>query len=141
MSDVTKTNIYRVELFRAPELGLLGYVDADQVSFYRSPTKRHTERSSSRWARSPRFPRWTFCTIRPAEPEPRQGPGGRRVRGIVIASTGAGTMSAAEREALSPLLRLPADARPVVVRSNRTGNGRVIGRDDYDKLEMIQPTT
>ena len=59
------------------------------------------------------------------------------VRGIVIAGTGAGTMSAAEREALSPLLRLPADARPVVVRSNRTGNGRVIGRDDYDKLEMI----
>src|SRR5262249_43169561 len=40
--DVTKTNTYRVETFRAPELGLLGYVDEDKVSFYRSSTRRHT---------------------------------------------------------------------------------------------------
>src|SRR5262245_29141710 len=40
--DVTKTNTYRVETFRAPELGLLGYVDEDKVAFYRSSTKRHT---------------------------------------------------------------------------------------------------
>jgi L-asparaginase len=31
--DATKTNTYRVETFRSPELGLLGYVDADKVSF------------------------------------------------------------------------------------------------------------
>src|SRR5947199_2994988 len=43
--DVTKTNTYRVETFRAPELGLLGYVDGDQVSFYRASTKRHTANS------------------------------------------------------------------------------------------------
>src|SRR5438132_108714 len=30
--DVTKTNTYRVETFRAPELGFLGYVDADRVT-------------------------------------------------------------------------------------------------------------
>ena len=30
--DVTKTNTYRVETFRAGELGLLGYVDADKVA-------------------------------------------------------------------------------------------------------------
>ena len=40
--DTTKTNTLRVETFRAPELGLLGYVDEDKVSFYRSTTKRHT---------------------------------------------------------------------------------------------------
>ena len=43
--DVTKTNTYRVETFRAPELGLLGYVDADKVAFYRASLKRHTARS------------------------------------------------------------------------------------------------
>src|SRR6266852_6382087 len=43
--DVTKTSTYRVETFRAPDLGFLGYVDADKVSFYRAPTKRHTARS------------------------------------------------------------------------------------------------
>jgi L-asparaginase len=43
--DVTKTNTYRVETFRSPELGYLGYVDEDKVSFYRTSTKRHTEKS------------------------------------------------------------------------------------------------
>ena len=43
--DVTKTNTYRVETFRAPELGFLGYVDADRVSFYRASTRRHTSQS------------------------------------------------------------------------------------------------
>src|SRR5205085_7153872 len=43
--DATKTNTYRVETFRAPDLGYLGYVDADRVSFYRASTKRHTLKS------------------------------------------------------------------------------------------------
>jgi L-asparaginase len=32
---------------------------------------------------------------------------------------------------------LPAATRPILVRSNRTGNGRVLGREDYDSLGMI----
>ena len=40
--DVTKTSTYRVETFRSRDLGFLGYVDGDRVSFYRAPTKRHT---------------------------------------------------------------------------------------------------
>src|SRR5262245_9654478 len=43
--DVTKTNTYRVETFRSGELGFLGYVDSDQVVFYRQSTKRHTTQS------------------------------------------------------------------------------------------------
>ncbi len=45
--DTTKTNTLRVETFRAPELGILGYVDEDKVSFYRATTKRHTRTPSS----------------------------------------------------------------------------------------------
>ena len=40
--DTTKTNTLRVETFRAPELGILGYIDEDKVSYYRANTKRHT---------------------------------------------------------------------------------------------------
>ena len=40
--EVTKTNTLRVETFRAPDLGLLGYVDDDKVTFYRASTRRHT---------------------------------------------------------------------------------------------------
>jgi L-asparaginase len=43
--EVTKSNTYRVEAFRSGELGFLGYVDADQVVFYRSSTRRHTKDS------------------------------------------------------------------------------------------------
>ena len=59
------------------------------------------------------------------------------VRGLVFAGTGAGMLSTSEREALSPLLQLPVDSRPVVVRSNRTGNGRVVAQDEHDKLGLI----
>lgn len=40
--DVTKSDTYRVEAFRSGDLGFLGWVDADEVVFYRTPTKRHT---------------------------------------------------------------------------------------------------
>ena len=43
--DTTKTNTLRVETFKAPELGILGYIDEDKVSFYRTTTKRHTVNS------------------------------------------------------------------------------------------------
>ena len=43
--DVTKTNTYRVETFRSPDLGYLGYVDEDKVSFYRASIRRHTVNS------------------------------------------------------------------------------------------------
>ena len=43
--DSTKTNTSRVETFRSQDLGFLGYVDADQVLFYRATTKRHTVNS------------------------------------------------------------------------------------------------
>ena len=40
--EVTKTDTYRLQAFRSPELGSLGYADADRISFYRSPTRAHT---------------------------------------------------------------------------------------------------
>jgi L-asparaginase type II len=40
--DVWKTDNRRVETFRSPELGYLGFVDPDGVAFYRSPLRAHT---------------------------------------------------------------------------------------------------
>ena len=53
-------------------------------------------------------------------------------KGIVFAGTGAGGISKLEKEAVNVLLAQPH--KPVLVRSNRTGNGRVIPREEYDKL-------
>src|ERR1700720_4646487 len=55
--DVTKTNTYRVETFRSPDLGYLGYVDEDKVSFYRASTKRHTVNSEFDVSNITEFPK------------------------------------------------------------------------------------
>src|SRR2546425_9165488 len=40
--DVMKTSTLRLETFRSPDLGMLGYADPDgRVAIYRRPTRRH----------------------------------------------------------------------------------------------------
>ncbi len=136
--DVTKTNTYRVETFRGGELGLLGYVDADAVVFYRASVKRHTIRSEFDVRGLKTLPAVDilYSYVQPTT-SLAQALVASGVRGIVLAGTGAGLVSTAERDALSPLLALPADTRPVVVRSNRTGNGRVVALEQYDRLSMV----
>ena len=136
--DVSKTNTYRVETFRAGELGLLGYVDGDTVSFYRSSTKRHTDHSEFDVRSLKELPKVDilYSYVQPSVALIK-GLLADGVRGIVFAGTGAGLLSTSEREALSPFLQMSIDSRPVVVRSNRTGNGRVVAQDEHDKLGMI----
>ena len=136
--DVTKTNTYRVETFRAPELGLLGYVDGDRVVFYRSPTRRHTTRSEFDVTGLTTLPKVdiAYSYIQPS-PAVYKALAADGVRGIVLAGTGAGLVSSGELEALKAVLNGPEESRPIVVRSNRTGNGRVVGRPDYDALGFV----
>jgi L-asparaginase len=140
--DVTKTNTYRVETFRSPELGLLGYVDADKASFYRASTRRHTANSEFDVSTLTRLPQtdivYSYVAPNTKMVEALVAGG---TRGIVFAGTGAGGLSAGEREALKPLLSLPDGSRPVMVRSSRTGNGRVIGREETDRMGMIPADT
>jgi L-asparaginase len=140
--EVTKTNTYRLETFRAPELGFLGYVDADRVSFYRSSTKRHTSRSEFDVSSITALPKvdivYSYVESNPAMIQALVASGDR---GIVFAATGAGTLSSFEKQALQPVLALPEATRPVLVRSSRTGNGRVIGRDEYDAMGLIPADT
>ena len=140
--EVTKTNTYRLETFRAPELGFLGYVDADRVSFYRSSTKRHTSRSEFDVSSITALPKvdivYSYVESNPAMIQALVASGDR---GIVFAATGAGTLSSFEKQALQPVLALPEASRPVLVRSSRTGNGRVIGREDYDAMGLIPADT
>ncbi|MGD9904578.1 MAG: asparaginase [Vicinamibacterales bacterium] len=136
--DVTKTNTYRVETFKSGELGLLGYVDADRVAFYRASLKRHTTRSEFDVGGLTALP-VVDILYSYVEPSPAMArallAGG--VRGIVVAGTGAGLMSTREREVFATLAAAPAASRPVVVRSNRTGNGRVLPQAETDAMGMV----
>jgi hypothetical protein len=65
----------------------------------------------------------------------------RRVKGIVFAGTGAGILTDFQKEEIKTILSSPSEPKPVLVRSSRTGNGRVIGRKEYDDLKFIPADT
>ncbi len=134
--DVTKTNTYRVETFRSPELGLLGQVDDDKVGFYRASTRRHTARSEFDVQSLTTLPKVAILySYADADIAPLlQALATNRVEGVVVAGTGAGGLSSVDKKAIQSAAL--ADTM-VLVRSSRVGNGRVIRRDDYDSLGTI----
>jgi L-asparaginase len=136
--DVTKTDTLRVEALRTRELGFLGYVDDDKVSFYRSSTRRHTSNSEFDVSGIKAFPTvdiaYSYAQPSTVMIEALLKSG---TQGIVFAGTGAGNLSSFERAALKPVLSMPAASRPVMVRSSRVGNGRVVASSAYDAMGMI----
>ena len=140
--DTTKTNTLRVETFRAPELGILGYVDEDRVSFYRSTTRRHTAQSEFDVTGLSSLPKVTILYSY-IEPDASMIQAAIRAgaRGLVFAGTGNGALSATEETALKEVVAMPAASRPVMVRSSRTGNGRVTPTAEYDALGIVPGDT
>ncbi len=55
--DVTKTISYRLETYSGRDIGALGFVDDDQVTFYRIPVQRHTTATPFDVRNSQRLPR------------------------------------------------------------------------------------
>jgi L-asparaginase len=139
--DATKTNTARVETFRAPEIGLLGYVDEDKVTFYRATTKRHTLASEFdvRALKSLPAVDILYSYVEP-RPELFQALVKAGDKGIVFAGTGAGGLSKVERDAIDAMLKGKGD-KPVLVRSSRTGNGRVIATKEYDERFIVPADT
>jgi len=136
--EVTKTNTLRVETFRTPDLGLLGYVDEDRVAFYRSPTRRHTVNSEFDVTRIAKVPsvEIVYSYVQPSA-APIQALTSSGTQGIVLAGMGSGSISEAHRTALQAVLSMPPASRPVVVRASRVGSGRVISRDEFDRLGLV----
>jgi L-asparaginase len=124
--EVTKSSTLRLETFRAPDLGMLGYVDADgAIALYRAPTRRH-------------FPDTEF-DVRGLDALPRvdiaysyAGADGATIDALVAAGA-AGLVCASLAPGLVTPLELAAQLRAraagvVVVQSSRAGSGRVLAR-------------
>ena len=140
--DTTKTNTLRVETFRAPELGILGYIDEDKVSFYRATTKRHTANSEFDVTSLATLPKVTilYSYVDP-DASMIQAAIKSGAKGIVFAGTGNGALSVMEETVLKEVSAMPAGTRPAMVRSSRVGNGRVIATAEYDALGIIPSDT
>lgn len=123
--EITKTSTYRLETFRTPDLGMLGYADPDRVVIYRRPTRRHAPD--------------TEFDVRTIESLPRvdiaysyAGSDGTAIEAFVARGARAIVLAA-----LAPGKPTPDEARAVqmalergvrVIQCTRAGSGRVIPR-------------
>lgn len=122
--DVTKTNSYRLETFRSPELGLLGYADSDEeVVFYRTPTRTHTLDTEFDIASVAELPRVDIAyAYAGADDLVIKALAGAGVSGIVAAGLGSG---GSPPKFMAGLRSAQGQGVPVVI-ATQTGNGRVV---------------
>ena len=121
--DVTKTSNYRVQTFRTPDFGLLGYADGDAVAFYRKPVRRCAPDTEFDIAGLETLPRVDIVpAYGGADAVLIEAAIGAGARGLVSAGFPSGSPSPTQKAAL---LRAVA-AGVVVVQSSRAGSGRVI---------------
>ena len=124
--EVTKASTLRLETFRSPDLGMLGYADPDgRIAIYRKPTRRHAPDTEFDVRGRPGLPRVDIAAS-------YAGADGAAIeafvvagaRAIVSASLPPGVTTPAETDAL-----LQARQRGVlIVLSSRAGSGRVLPR-------------
>lgn len=120
--DVTKTSNYRVQTFRTPDFGLLGYADGDAVAFYRKPIRRCAPDTEFD-ADVETLPRVDIVpAYGGADAVLIEAAVGAGALGLVSAGFPSGAPSPAQKAAL---MRAVA-AGVVVVQSSRAGSGRVI---------------
>ena len=120
--DVTKTSNLRVQTFRTPDFGMLGFADSDQVSFYRRPVRRCAPDTEFEVAGLDSLPRVDIVpAYGGADAVLIEAAVAAGARGLVSAGFPSGSPSPLQKEAL---LRSAA-AGVVVVQSSRAGSGRV----------------
>ena len=132
--DVTKSNTYRLETFQSRELGILGYADPDRIVFYRAPVRKHTTQSQFDLAKITAFPKVSILYSHAGDDgDLAKAAVAAGAKGLVIAGTGAGHTQNARKS----LKALHDETGVVVVRSARTGAGRVIRDDNWQEPGFV----
>jgi L-asparaginase len=121
--DVTKSISYRLETYGSRDLGALGFVDDDRVTFYRAPLKKHTTATPFEVSGRHRLPRvdiiYTYADADGALIEAAVERG--NAEGLVIAGFPTGAAS----PAMERMVKTVAAKGIPVVMTNRGGMGRV----------------
>jgi L-asparaginase len=136
--EVTKTNTFRVETFQSPDVGVLGYVHEDQVTFYRASTRRHTAASEFDVEALSTLPKVDilYSYLHP-DTDGLHDLVRRGARGVVFAGSGAGSLPESYRSAIRQVRSQSSGAPIRFGIASRVGSGRVIARDEYTALGMI----
>jgi L-asparaginase len=132
--EVTKTNTYRVQTFRSRDIGLLGYVDADRIEYYRAPLRRHTKASEFDISAVAQLP---YVEVLYVHDGGHAGLVKAAVdlgaKGLVIACSGAGGFGNLEAE----VYRVLGERDVIVVQSSRVGEGRVVPHNNWYRDAMV----
>ena len=138
--EVTKTNTTTLDTFKAPELGMLGYMVGGQPRFYRASTRKHTVDTEFDVTNLSALPRvdiaYTYANVDATAVNAFVAAG---AKGIVHAGVGDGSLPTRVRPALSAA----HDKGIVIVRSSRVGQGIVArnGEADDDALDFAVADT
>ena len=121
--DVTKNVTYRLETYNSRDLGVLGYVDEDRITFYRTPLKQHTTATPFDVSRLQKLPRVDIVTsyVDADGALIDAAVAHAKVEGLIIAGFPTGSATPAMEQAMN---RAAAKGVPVVM-TNRGGTGRI----------------
>ena len=133
--EVSKQATYRLDAFRAPDVGALGSVDADgQVAIYRMPTRSHAPDTPFDLTGDETLPRVDVVYIHAdAGREPIDALIAAGTRAIVVAGFPPGVAAPAQREGLADARRRGVH----VVMSGRSTAGRVVEHAHFRRHGII----
>lgn len=126
--DVTKRMSYRLQTYTSPDVGLLGFVDQNRVTFYRLPFRKHTLFSEFNASSLEKLPRVDIIYTASGTDGLLIDAAVERAKseGLVIAVSPTGAPAPGRKDALSRAAR----AGIPVVYANRGG---------HDRLRIMQP--
>ncbi|MGI9381583.1 MAG: asparaginase [Methyloligellaceae bacterium] len=133
--EVTKTSTHRLETFQSPQLGMLGYVDADgRVAVYRRPARRHAPDTEFDVRRLDALPRVDIVPVYAgADAVALNAFVAAGAEGLVMAGVAPGLSTPLQREALAAARA----AGVLVVQSTRAGSGRVLRRTSMKEQGIV----
>jgi L-asparaginase len=133
--EVTKASTLRLETFRSPDLGMLGYADPDgRVAIYRQPTRRHAPDTEFDVRGRGDLPRVDIAySYAGADGAAIRAFVTAGARAIVSASLPPGVTTPAETVALGEARRDGV----LVVLSSRAGSGRVLPRTSLREQGLV----
>ena len=134
--EVTKTNTTSLNTFQAPDIGYLGYVELGKPYFYRAPIRKHTADTPFDVSNLTELPHvdiiYGYGNNSPVLLNAAVTDG---AKGLIYAGVGDGSISVQ----LEPAAIAARKKGVVIVRSSRTGAGRVVrnGEEKDDENDFV----
>jgi len=132
--DVSKDISTRVETYSSRDIGALGFVDDDQITFYRLPVKQHTRATPFDVLRLQKLPRVDIIyTYAGADGTLIEAAVAHGAEGIVIAGFPTGVAT----PVMDEVIRRVVPKGIAVVMTNRGGMGRVMDKKASEARPLL----